>query len=74
MLCVEIWGEKAGPFLQLLNFVSIFGFCVAPLIVRPFLSELQPPGGNVSLELPPIAGVNTENVTELSGLANQTTR
>lgn len=39
LLCVEIWRADAGPFLQLLNFVSIFGFSVAPLIAAPFLSR-----------------------------------
>ena len=36
-MCIEIWRERAGAFLQLLNFVSISGFTTAPLIVAPFL-------------------------------------
>lgn len=39
LLCVEIWGPNAGPFLLLLNFVSVSGFTVAPLLVKPFLYE-----------------------------------
>jgi MFS family permease len=37
---VEIWGAKAGPFLQQLNFVSVTGFTIAPLLVKPFLHEV----------------------------------
>lgn len=41
LLTVDIWKKKAGPFLQLLNFISVSGFTVAPLLVQPFLKEIE---------------------------------
>ena len=39
LICIDVWGDKAGPSLQLLNLISVLGFMAAPLMVSPFLAD-----------------------------------
>lgn len=39
LICIQIWKEKAGPSLQLLNLISVLGFMLGPLMVSPFLAS-----------------------------------
>ncbi|ELT89144.1 hypothetical protein CAPTEDRAFT_194483 [Capitella teleta] len=39
LLCVQIWNDQAGPYLQLLNLVGVLGFFAAPLVVSPFITS-----------------------------------
>lgn len=41
-MLAELWGTKAGPFLQFINFMYVTSYTLAPLLVRPFLSEKCP--------------------------------
>lgn len=53
-----MWGTAAGPFLQFINFVYVSSYTLAPLLVRPFLSEKCPQYGNLEIK----AGQNCTNI------------
>ena len=41
MMCIKIWGEGNGPWMQALHFAFGLGAFVAPLLAEPFLSTQQ---------------------------------
>ena len=41
VMCLQIWGEKSGPFLQTLHFAFALGTTLAPLLAMPFIMEVQ---------------------------------
>lgn len=41
MYVIELWGKKCPSFLQILHFCFGFGSCLAPLIVRPYLLQIE---------------------------------
>ena len=42
VMCVQIWGEDNGPWMQALHFSFGLGAFVAPLLAEPFLSKKNP--------------------------------
>ena len=41
VMCLQIWGEKAAPFLQAFHFSFALGTTMAPLLAMPFIMEVN---------------------------------
>lgn len=41
MFCIQLWGKKNPPFIQTLHFAFGIGAFIAPLLAKPFLSDLS---------------------------------
>nr|XP_002122926.3 sodium-dependent glucose transporter 1-like [Ciona intestinalis] len=40
VLCLEIWGDDSGPYMQSLHFSFALGATTAPLLAQPFIMEV----------------------------------
>ena len=41
VMCLQIWGNKSGPFLQALHFFFALGTTIAPLLAIPFIMDVE---------------------------------
>ena len=41
VMCLQLWGEKSGPFLQALHFSFALGTTIAPLVAMPFIMDVK---------------------------------
>uniref|UniRef100_H2Y4Q0 Major facilitator superfamily (MFS) profile domain-containing protein n=1 Tax=Ciona savignyi TaxID=51511 RepID=H2Y4Q0_CIOSA len=68
VLCLEIWGDESGPFMQALHFSFALGATTAPFLAQPFIMEVV--DTNTTTNMTTAAMINNFTaVTELSTTA-----
>lgn len=76
-LCLELWGQASGPYMQALHFTFAIGGLVAPLMVEAFIVDtvfvnetLNPPQHLLSTSDLPFLNANLENLLNSTSISN----
>ncbi|KAL9978346.1 hypothetical protein ACROYT_G015847 [Oculina patagonica] len=72
VLLLNTWGKKSRPYLQALHFVFAFGAFVAPLLVQPFLLEMNPTMSTTITTMTPTPAANATTATAITTIVTTT--
>jgi len=68
VMCLQVWGKKSEPYMQVLHFCFAFGATIGPLVAQPFIMEAGTVNTSLHASLNVSNSVSESNVKRFTGV------